>query len=196
MEQISTSEMTNLLPNVSLINLSDLPKKPPMPFGEDSLDSKPDRPEFPKLRKTNAERPPPPSTVNQTGLPVKLKPVAHPPDDITKKSEPPPPLPDSKPVGSGEDKPKPPIKKSPPSLPKKPKPKPLDLPVNPERPPTVMRHVNGLDKDPAKRHSAAGTPSEKPYDVNMKRHSQGTGKREGKRGFYRKFYVLPVKLYQ
>ncbi|CAB3978106.1 SH3 domain-containing kinase-binding 1-like [Paramuricea clavata] len=146
---------------------SDLSKKPPLPVSDDSVDAKPNRPEFPKLKKTNTDRPPPPSAVNQTEIPVKLKPVGNPLDDITKKSEP-PPLPDSKPSGI-EDRPKPPIKKSPPSLPKKPdKPKPpQDLPV--DRP--LLKHVNGVD--PTKRHSTPFPPTEKAYDVNTKRHSHG-----------------------
>ena len=137
---------------------------------DDSTDGKPNRPDFPKLRKPIADRPAPPSGVNQTEIPVKLKPVTNSADDITKKSEP-PPLPDSKP-SVNEERPKPPVKKSPPSLPKKPdksKP-PLDLPVNP-----VARHLNGMDKDPNKRHSAAPTPTDKPFDNILKRHSQGAG---------------------
>jgi hypothetical protein len=152
---------------------ADLPRKPQLPVSDDSADGKPNRPEFPKLKKTNAERPPPPSSVNQTEIPVKLKPVANLPDDITKKSEP-PSLPDSKPAGH-EERPKPPVKKSPPSLPKKPdKPKPpQDLPVHSDRPP--MRNVNGMDKDPMRRYSASVTASEKPHDINTKRYSQGVG---------------------
>ena len=141
-------------------NFVDIPKRPPV-HNDDSVDAKPNRPEFPKLRKTNpADRPSPPgNNINQPEIPaVKLKPVNNPPDDISKKIEPP----------HNEERPKPLIKKSPPSLPKKPeKPKPPpDLPIN-------ARHLNGIDV--TKRHSAAVTPSEKPYDVNLKRHSQGAG---------------------
>ena len=102
---------------------------------------------------------------------MKLKPVGGTPDDISKKSEP-PPLPETKPSGH-EERPKPPVKKSPPSLPRKPdKPKPPhDLPINPERPPT--RQMNGMD--PAKRHSVAVTPTERPHDISTKRHSHGAG---------------------
>lgn len=142
-------------------------------MGDDSVDAKPNRPDFPKLKKTSGDRPPPPSSVNQTEIPVKLKPFSNPADDITKKSEP-PPLPDSKPTGNDE-RPKPPVKKSPPSLPKKPDKSrpPLDLPLNSDRP--HPRNLNGMDKDPFKRHSAVPIPSDKPFDSKLKRHSQGAG---------------------
>lgn len=153
----------------SFFPFTDLPKRPPMALGDD-VDAKPNRPEFPKLRKTNPDRPPPQSTVNQNELAAKLKSVIAPPEDTTKKSEP-PPLPDSKPANVDERS-KPPIKKSPPLLPKKPdKPKPPDLPINSDRPP--LRNVNGVD--PTKRHSAAPPASEKNHDADLKRRSIGTG---------------------
>ncbi|XP_046848947.1 CD2-associated protein-like isoform X1 [Xenia sp. Carnegie-2017] len=158
------SELPNKEPEMTKSWIPDLPKKPPVLAGEDAVDNKPPRPEFPKLKKTNKEdRPPPVSTVNQTEIPVKLKPVPHPPNESVQKKPDTPPVPDSKP--SVEDKPKLPIKKSPPLLPKKPE--------KPKQPEFLHKRLNNVDKDPTKRLSAAVAPVEKPLDAHLKRHSQG-----------------------
>lgn len=160
---------------------------------EDSMDAKPSRPDFPfpKLKKPPAERPPPPHANDSSHpeFPVTLKPIpgAKPPDEITKKSEPPPleskPTPDEKAPKLHE---KPQIKKPAPVLPKKPdKPKPpadgpqktKDQPISPpaasKKPAgAVLRHLNGPGKDPHKRFSAV-TPDEVAQEAKPKRLSQG-----------------------